>query len=369
MTLSSIHPAAHLVLTGVGQRFGAFTALAHVDLTVRRGEFVTLLGPSGSGKTTLLRAIAGLSPPTAGSIHQDGTDVTAVPVERRDVGIVFQSYALFPTLSVADNITYGLHGRPRALRQQRLTEMLDLIGLGAHAHKYPGQLSGGQQQRVALARALAPGPGLLLLDEPLSALDAEVRRDLRGELRRLQRQLGITTLMVTHDQEEALTLSDRIMVLNHGRVEQVGTPADLYERPASLFVAGFIGAMNRLPLDVTGGGNARLGPWVLDLPLPLPDSAGPGGRVSLCIRPEGVELSEPGTAGPTLAAGALRLPGRVIDSEYLGAQIAQRIALDGLPGLSLSVTGPSRGARMPGQAVGVVLPLDRLHLFADGAAA
>lgn len=367
MTASSIHPAAHLVLTGVGQRFGAFTALDHVDLTVRRGEFVTLLGPSGSGKTTLLRAIAGLSPPTAGSIQQDGVDVTKVPVERRDVGIVFQSYALFPTLSVADNITYGLHGQPRAQRRQRLAEMLDLIGLAAHTHKYPGQLSGGQQQRVALARALAPGPGLLLLDEPLSALDAEVRRDLRGELRRLQRQLGITTLMVTHDQEEALTLSDRIMVLNHGRVEQVGTPADLYERPASLFVAGFIGAMNRLPLDVTGGGTARLGTLVLNLP--VPGGAAPGMALSLCIRPEGVELTEPANQAPALADGALRLPGRIIDSEYQGAQIAQRVALDGLPGLSLSVTGPARGARAPGQPVGVILPLDRLHLFADGAAA
>lgn len=367
MTASSTHPAAHLVLAGVGQHFGTFTALTNVDLTVRRGEFVTLLGPSGSGKTTLLRAIAGLSPPTAGSIHQDGSDVTAVPVERRDVGIVFQSYALFPTMSVADNITYGLHRQPRARRQQRLAEMLDLIGLGAHAHKYPGQLSGGQQQRVALARALAPGPGLLLLDEPLSALDAEVRRDLRGELRRLQRQLGITTLMVTHDQEEALTLSDRIMVLNHGQVEQVGTPADLYEQPSSLFVAGFIGAMNRLPLAVTDAGQARLGPWVLNLL--VPDGAGPGAALSLCIRPEGVELSAPGHDAPALSDGALYLPGRIIDSEYQGAQIAQRVALDGLPGLSLTVTGPARGARAPGQPVGVVLPLDRLHLFIDRAAA
>ncbi|WP_114393946.1 ABC transporter ATP-binding protein [Oleisolibacter albus] len=367
--------APHLVLRGVGQRFGTFTALEGVDLTVRRGEFVTLLGPSGSGKTTLLRAIAGLAPPTEGSIRQDGADVTAVPVERRDVGIVFQSYALFPTLTVADNITYGLRALPRPERRTRLEAMLDLIGLRAHAGKYPGQLSGGQQQRVALARALAPNPGLLLLDEPLSALDAEVRRDLRAELRRLQRQLGITTLMVTHDQEEALTLSDRIMVLNHGRVEQVGSPSDLYERPASLFVAGFIGAMNRLPLARAPDGGLRLGRW----PLPLPADPAAGPAPVLCLRPEWLGLEDGDLAAPLVADGHLSLPGRVLDSEYRGAQIMVQLGLEdparpdpALAALTLTTLQPAWGplgrGLEPGRRLRLRLPLDRLRLFAgDGA--
>jgi iron(III) transport system ATP-binding protein len=366
---------AHLVLSGVGHRFGSFTALAGVDLTVRRGEFVTLLGPSGSGKTTLLRAIAGLAPPTEGSIQQDGTDVTAIPVERRDVGIVFQSYALFPTLSVADNITYGLRGLSRAARRERLDAMLTLIGLTAHAGKYPGQLSGGQQQRVALARALAPGPGLLLLDEPLSALDAEVRRDLRGELRRLQRQLGITTLMVTHDQEEALTLSDRIMVLNQGRVEQVGTPATLYEQPASLFVAGFIGAMNRVPLATAPDHSLRLGPWALP-GLGLADSR-PAGAPVLCVRPEWLGLDDTGLDRPMIDDGHLCLPGRVTDSEYRGAQVMVQLALDApeLAGLSLTSLQPAWDRTVgtadlqPGRPMRLRLPLSRLRLFTGGEAA
>ncbi|SNS14056.1 MULTISPECIES: ABC transporter ATP-binding protein [unclassified Azospirillum] len=366
---------AHLVLSGVGHRFGSFTALAGVDLTVRRGEFVTLLGPSGSGKTTLLRAIAGLAPPTEGSIRQDGADVTAVPVERRDVGIVFQSYALFPTLSVADNITYGLRALSRAARRDRLDAMLTLIGLTAHAGKYPGQLSGGQQQRVALARALAPGPGLLLLDEPLSALDAEVRRDLRGELRRLQRQLGITTLMVTHDQEEALTLSDRIMVLSQGKVEQVGSPVDLYDRPASLFVAGFIGAMNRLPLTSAPDGSLLLGPW----PLPGLELGNnqPGQAPVLCLRPEWLGLDDAALDRPQIDDGHLCLPGRVTDSEYRGAQIMVQLALDApeLAGLSLTSLQPAwagavaGGDLAPGRRLRLRLPLGRLRLFADGVAA
>jgi iron(III) transport system ATP-binding protein len=323
------------------------------------------LGPSGSGKTTLLRAIAGLSPPTEGRICQGGTDVTTIPVERRDVGIVFQSYALFPTLTVADNITYGLRGLNRVARQGRLAELLDMIGLRAHAGKYPSQLSGGQQQRVALARALAPGPDLLLLDEPLSALDAEVRRDLRGELRRLQRRLGITTLMVTHDQEEALTLSDRIVLLNHGRVEQVGTPADLYENPASLFAAGFIGAMSRLPLTDSPEGGVALGAW--KLPIQRPASS----PQTLCVRPEWVALT-PGVADvPMVEAEQLCLPCRVVDSEYRGGQVLVQVVLShpGLTGVTLAALLPASAAMAmwlePDSPLLARLPLARLHFFAD----
>jgi iron(III) transport system ATP-binding protein len=358
-------PSDYLTLNGVGQCFGNHVALSSVDLTVKQGEFVTLLGPSGSGKTTLLRAIAGLSPPTEGRIYQGGTDVTAISVERRDVGIVFQSYALFPTLTVADNITYGLRRLNRAARQQRLEELLDMIGLRTHAGRYPSQLSGGQQQRVALARALAPGPDLLLLDEPLSALDAEVRRDLRGELRRLQRRLGITTLMVTHDQEEALTLSDRIVLLNRGHVEQVGTPADLYEMPASLFVAGFIGAMNRLPLACAPDGRVMLGPW--ELPI-RPPAVGPQ---TLCVRPEWVSLTEGTAAVPMVEGGDLCLPCRVVDSEYRGGQVLVQVALShpDLAGLVLAALLPTGAASSlhlrSDRPLQARLPLDRLCFFAN----
>lgn len=358
----------HLILSGITQRFGSHTALDDVALTVRQGEFVTLLGPSGSGKTTLLRAIAGLTPPTAGRIQQGNDDVTFLPVERRDIGIVFQSYALFPTMNVADNITYGLRGWSRQERRERLAELLAMIGLAAHAGKYPSQLSGGQQQRVALARALAPRPGLLLLDEPLSALDAEVRRDLRGELRRLQRQLGITTLMVTHDQEEALTLSDRIMVLNRGRVEQVGTPVDLYERPQTLFVAGFIGAMNQLPLVRLSDGRLRLGPWTLE-----DTSLGAGVTgvdLVLCVRPEWLSVTDgPPPEQAHIAGGYLNLPARLVDSEYRGAQtmvqftpLADELAGITLTGLLTTKAGIPAGAQ--GQPVGLRLPLAAMHCFA-----
>jgi iron(III) transport system ATP-binding protein len=235
--------ADYLVCRQVGKVFGAFTALSDVNLAIGNGEFVAFLGPSGCGKTTLLRAIAGLDPPTTGSIHQGGRDITGLPPDQRDFGIVFQSYALFPNLSVNANVAYGLRGPawPKAKVAQRVADLLATVGLSEHAQKYPAQLSGGQQQRVALARALANQPGLLLLDEPLSALDAIVRMHLRGELRALQRRLGVTSIMVTHDQEEAMSIADRIVVMSRGRIEQVGRPAEIYRNPASAFVAGFVG--------------------------------------------------------------------------------------------------------------------------------
>ncbi|WP_081019824.1 ATP-binding cassette domain-containing protein [Ralstonia solanacearum] len=252
----------------VVRRFGAFTALDGVSLDVAQGEFVCLLGPSGCGKTTLLRIIAGLEAQDAGRIVAGGRDISRLPPRERDYGIVFQSYALFPNLTVAQNVAYGLAAANgnRARMQARVAEMLALVGLAGSEAKYPAQLSGGQQQRVALARALAPAPSLLLLDEPMSALDAQVREHLRVELRRLQRRLNVTTLMVTHDQDEAMAMADRIAVMCDGRIEQTGTPAEIYTRPATGFVAGFVGQANWLPLQCADDGTPLLAgqPLLLD---------------------------------------------------------------------------------------------------------
>ena len=247
--------APFLDLRHIRKEFGSFTALQDIDLEIRKGEFVCFLGPSGCGKTTLLRIIAGLETQTAGSISQGGRDISLLPPARRDYGIVFQSYALFPNLSVADNVAYGLVNRktPRSEIKQRVADLLKLVGLPNTEAKFPGQLSGGQQQRIALARALATAPGLLLLDEPLSALDALERIRLRQEIRALQQKLGVTTIMVTHDQEEALSIADRIVVMNHGVIEQIGTPMDIYREPASPFVADFVGKVNVLPARLEQG--------------------------------------------------------------------------------------------------------------------
>jgi iron(III) transport system ATP-binding protein len=238
--------SAYLAVSAGRKSFGAFTALDGIALDILEGEFICFLGPSGCGKTTLLRCIAGLESMDSGRIVQAGIDITKLPPSVRDFGIVFQSYALFPNLSVHDNIAYGLvaQGQPRPMIVERVAELVALVGLRGQETKYPAQLSGGQQQRVALARALAPMPGLLLLDEPLSALDAKVRTHLRRELRDVHRKVGLTTIMVTHDREEALTLADRIAVMNAGRIEQIGAPSEVYNEPATPFVADFIAAMN-----------------------------------------------------------------------------------------------------------------------------
>ena len=253
--------APYLRLSGIRKTFGSFVALGGIDLDIHPGEFVCFLGPSGCGKTTLLRIIAGLEVQSAGRIEQAGRDISTLPPAERDYGIVFQSYALFPNLTVADNVAYGLvnRKRPRAEVAARVKELVALVGLPGSEGKFPGQLSGGQQQRIALARALATKPGLLLLDEPLSALDAIVRVKLRQEIRSLQRKLGVTTIMVTHDQEEALSVADRIVVMNHGAIEQVGTPMEVYREPASPFVADFVGRVNALPARLEPGGGLRLG--------------------------------------------------------------------------------------------------------------
>ena len=298
---------SYLRIRRLTKKFGEFTALADISLDVLEGEFVCFLGPSGCGKTTLLRAIAGLDIQTAGTVEQAGADISALPPSERDFGIVFQSYALFPNMTVARNVAYGLESqkRSRAEVRDRVRELLDLVGLPDQGDKYPAQLSGGQQQRIALARAIAMSPGLLLLDEPLSALDAKVRARLRYEVKALQRRLGITTIMVTHDQEEALTMADRIVVMNHGVIEQVGAPVEIYREPASVFVADFIGTMNFLPAEVAGAagagdGGIRAG----GLALACDTSGHPQGeRVTAAIRPEDIVVLDSGSAGSAGTAG------------------------------------------------------------------
>jgi len=235
-----------LEVRNLTKMFGQFTALSDISVGIKQGEFVSVLGPSGCGKTTLLRVIAGLEEQNSGSVWIAGRDVSREPVANRKLGIVFQSYALFPNITIIGNVQYGINRRQfsAAQREQRAMDMLELVGIEEQAHKYPAQLSGGQQQRVALARALAPSPSLLLLDEPLSALDARVRVYLRAEIRRIQETLGVTTLMVTHDQEEALTMADRVVVIDEGELMQYATPHELYISPENTFVAGFIGEMN-----------------------------------------------------------------------------------------------------------------------------
>src|SRR5438477_1969397 len=278
--------APFLRIRDLERRFGQFTALKDIDLDVVRSEFVCFLGPSGCGKTTLLRAIAGLDPQDEGLIEIAGRDVSRLPPAARDFGIVFQSYALFPNLTVAANVGYGLVNRRagKAEMDARVAALLALVGMPEQGTKYPVQLSGGQQQRVALARALATSPGLLLLDEPLSALDARVRVRLRDEIKQLQRRLGVTTIMVTHDQEEALAMADRIVVMNHGVIEQVGTPSEIYRAPATPFVAEFVGTMNFLHGRLASGTCVEIG----DVAIAVGNAEGlaAGSAVVVCLRPE-----------------------------------------------------------------------------------
>ncbi|MGP3987446.1 ABC transporter ATP-binding protein [Streptomyces sp. 3N207] len=285
-----------LVLRDLRRSFGAGTALDGLDLDVAPGELLALLGPSGCGKTTALRIIAGFETADTGELLIGGEEMTAVPANRRDIGMVFQSYSLFPTMTAAENVAYGLRVRkvPKAERAARAGELLELVGLPGREKHYPHQLSGGQQQRVALARALAVRPRILLLDEPLSALDAKVRLQLREEIRRLQLELGITTVFVTHDQEEALSMADRVAVMKDGRLEQCAPPNELYERPATPFVAEFVGTMNRLPGVVRESGTVE----VLGRRLPVHGDCPAAGReVDVLLRPEGLKVAV-GEEGP-----------------------------------------------------------------------
>jgi putative spermidine/putrescine transport system ATP-binding protein len=311
-----------LELTGVQKWFGDFKAVEDFNLTAERGEFVSFLGPSGCGKTTTLRMIAGFEQPSAGRILINGDDVTHVPPNRRNVGMVFQSYALFPNMTVADNIGFGLKVRKRPGDQvkKRTAELLDLINLPDKGSRYPYQLSGGQQQRVALARALAFEPQVLLLDEPLSALDAKIRVALRHEIRSIQRQLGITTVYVTHDQEEALSLSDRVVVMSQGRMEQVGTPFEIYNFPSTSFVASFVGTLNVLPGVVTDSSRGELTIAGQPVSLARGFEGGAGRQVRVALRPEMVSLGA-GTNGEN------RLTGKVVDVSFLGSIVRIRVGL------------------------------------------
>jgi putative spermidine/putrescine transport system ATP-binding protein len=313
---------SYLVLKDIQKRFGDAVAVSDFNLSAERGEFVSFLGPSGCGKTTTLRMIAGFEQPTVGTITINDEDVTYKPPNKRNVGMVFQSYALFPNMTVADNIGFGLKVRKRSKDdiRKRVAELLEIVNLPDKGNRYPYQLSGGQQQRVALARALAFEPQVLLLDEPLSALDAKIRVALRHEIRTIQRQLGITTVYVTHDQEEALSLSDRVVVMSEGRMEQVGTPFEIYNFPTTAFVASFVGTLNLLPGVVADAGRGEL--TIAGQPVRIGQSfEGSAGRqVNVALRPEMVSLGATGD-------GQNQLTGKVTDVSFLGSIVRIRVGL------------------------------------------
>jgi putative spermidine/putrescine transport system ATP-binding protein len=310
-----------LTLTNIQKSFGPVQVVKDFNMDIEKGEFVSFLGPSGCGKTTILRMIAGFETPTGGDIEIGGKSQQNLKPNQRNIGMVFQAYALFPNMNVADNVAFGLKiaGMSRAEIDARVKEMLGLIHLGHLADRFPYQMSGGQQQRVALARALAPKPQVLLLDEPLSALDAKIRVSLREEIRMIQQQLGITTVFVTHDQEEALSISDRIVVMNAGRADQIGTPFEIYNRPATRFVASFVGTLNLIEAKVVDPASNRIaiGDQGITLREPL-GAVKAGDTVSLALRPEAGSIAE-GAKGDTA------LTGDVVSSNFLGSVIRTRM--------------------------------------------
>jgi len=348
----------YLRIEGIGKMFGEFAALKDVTLDIAAGEFVCFLGPSGCGKTTLLRIIAGLERQTTGHIVQAQRDVSNLPASHRDFGIVFQSYALFPNLTVRANVAYGLENRGMKAAQirARVDELLTTVGLSDQDVKYPAQLSGGQQQRVALARALAPSPGLLLLDEPLSALDAKVRGRLRREIKQLQRELGVTTIMVTHDQEEALTMADRIVVMNEGMIEQIGTPEEIYRNPASAFVADFIGKMNLLPAVVVGPNEVRIGQHRLTCPT---DGRVTDDRVILAIRPEDLKVADRGGGNIVAVVGDIEFLGAFQRLEVSGGDLGEETTLS----LDMPAQGGPGTGLEPGELIHISVPQERVQVF------
>lgn len=317
---------AFLRLVNITKTFGELVAVNNISLEIAEGEFICLLGPSGCGKTTILRMIAGLEQQNVGQIFQAGKDISRLPPRDRDFGIVFQSYALFPNLTVNQNIAYGLENRkmPKKDIEARVAELLNLVSLPDVGKKYPSQLSGGQQQRIALARALATSPGLLLLDEPLSALDARVRMSLRLEVKALQRQLGVTTVFVTHDQEEALVMSDRIVVMSKGKIEQAGLPEEIYRKPATPFVADFVGVMNFLPAQASQDPHSiRCGSLDFHIEEPTPVSAGL--PITVAIRPEDVRVGDIDTSNGNTAQA------HIDEAEFLGSFYRLTLSLEGVP--------------------------------------
>jgi putative spermidine/putrescine transport system ATP-binding protein len=341
---------AGLHLERVGKTFGSFVAVTDVDLDFPHGKFVCLLGPSGCGKTTLLRLIAGLETPTTGRILLDGEDLTGTPAHRRGFGMVFQSLALFPHLTVGENIAYGLRirGADRAEQRRRAAELLELVRLSGVIDRHVSQLSGGQRQRVAIARALALNPKLFLLDEPLSALDAKLREAMQIELRLLQQRLGISTIVVTHDQREAMTMADIVVIMNQGRVQQVGPPLESYRNPANAFVADFIGISNLLPGTLQGNGTVTVHQRPIRVES-VPDGLAAGAPVTLSVRPEEVHLR------PADEPGENRIPGNVTFIRDLGASVEVSVQCNGTE--ILAVTTPRDRPRAGvGDPVAVELP-------------
>ncbi|MGF7007704.1 putative 2-aminoethylphosphonate ABC transporter ATP-binding protein [Aminobacter sp. BE322] len=368
MTAASLNvKPAYLRIANVWKAFGDFHALKDISRDISEGEFICFLGPSGCGKTTLLRAVAGLDLQTRGSIHQGGRDVSTLPPSQRDYGIVFQSYALFPNLTIKRNIAFGLENtrRPRAEIEARVAELLKLVGLPDQGNKYPAQLSGGQQQRIALARAIAISPGLLLLDEPLSALDAKVRTHLRHEIKELQRKLGVTTIMVTHDQEEALSMADRIVVMNHGVIEQIGTPTEIYRHPATLFVADFIGEANKFEAKAAKGAVGFGAATFHSAPHGFDD----GAPVIAAIRPEDVIPHAAGSFANGATANAIDVT--IGEMEFLGSFWRTRLNGHALGNETLiadfSINAARRLSLVRGGALTVELPAERLLIYPSGA--
>ncbi len=337
-----------VLLQNLSRSFGATRALDGLSLEIAPGELVALLGPSGCGKTTALRIVAGFETADTGSVIVDGKDMSPVPAAKRDMGMVFQSYSLFPNMNAADNVAFGLRMRKigSAQRRQRAGELLDMVGLAEQARQYPHQLSGGQQQRVALARALAIEPRVLLLDEPLSALDAKVRLQLREQIRTLQQRLGTTTLFVTHDQEEALSMADRVGVMRQGKLEQIAVPAELYDHPATAFVAEFVGVMNRIPAELQGNGMVTC----LSCAVPVKgDSVSDpsDGAVDVLVRPEGLnmEVADHGN-------------GIVTTKTFLGSVTRVGVLLSGDVTVQIDKPSAEAAALAAGTSVSVTLPAE-----------
>ena len=350
-----------LVLNNIKKSFGQTQVVKDFDMSIEKGEFVSFLGPSGCGKTTVLRTIAGFETPSDGTISISGKDQNRLKTNQRNIGMVFQAYALFPNMTVADNVAFGLKvaGKPKAEIDTRVKEMLKLISLEHLAERYPYQMSGGQQQRVALARALAPKPQVLQLDEPLSALDAKIRVSLREEIRQIQRQLGITTVFVTHDQEEALSISDRIVVMNAGRADQIGTPFEIYNRPATRFVASFVGTLNIIEATVVdpAANTVRMGDNVVT----LRDSIGAmksGDKVSVALRPEAGSMSD-------TAKGDTTITGAVISSHFLGSVIRTKIDIGGNPVSFDTFNAPDVVQPQPGETLSLRFMASDLLLVRD----